>query len=45
VLHLLAIAREAGIELSIDDFDRISAKVPLLADLKPSGRFVATDMY
>src|SRR6187397_2861479 len=45
VLHLLAIAREAGIELSIDYFDRISAKVPLLADLKPSGRFVATDMY
>ena len=45
VLHLLAIAREAGVALSIDDFDRISAKVPLLADLKPSGRFVATDMY
>ena len=45
VLHLLAIAREAGVELHIDDFDRISAKVPLLADLKPSGRFVATDMY
>jgi dihydroxy-acid dehydratase len=45
VLHLLAIAREAGVELHIDDFDRISARVPLLADLKPSGRFVATDMY
>src|SRR5580765_4633346 len=45
VLHLLAIAREACVELNIDDFDRISAKVPLLADLKPSGRFVATDMY
>ena len=45
VLHLLAIAREAGVELNIGDFDRISAKVPLLADLKPSGRFVATDMY
>jgi dihydroxy-acid dehydratase len=45
VLHLLAIAREAGVELDIDDFDRISAKVPLLADLKPSGRFVAVDMY
>jgi dihydroxy-acid dehydratase len=45
VLHLLAIAREAGVDLSIDDFDRISARVPLLADLKPSGRFVATDMY
>ena len=45
VLHLLAIAREAGVDLDIDDFDRISARVPLLADLKPSGRFVATDMY
>jgi dihydroxy-acid dehydratase len=45
VLHLLAIAREAGVALEIDDFDRISARVPLLADLKPSGRFVATDMY
>src|SRR5436189_666283 len=44
-LRLLAIAREAGVDLNIDDFDRISAKVPLLADLKPSGRFVATDMY
>ena len=40
----LAIA-PSGLELNIDDFDRISAKVPLLADLKPSGRFVATDMY
>src|SRR5271167_3419704 len=45
VLHLLAIAREAGVELSIDDFDRVSARTPLLADLKPGGRFVATDMY
>jgi dihydroxy-acid dehydratase len=45
VLHLLAIAREAGVDLNIDDFDRISRNVPLLADLKPSGRFVATDMY
>jgi dihydroxy-acid dehydratase len=45
VLHLLAIAREAGVDLNIDDFDRISARVPLLADLKPSGRFVATDMH
>jgi dihydroxy-acid dehydratase len=45
VLHLLAIAKETGVELDIDDFDRISAKVPLLADLKPSGRFVATDMH
>ncbi len=45
VLHLLAIAQESGVALNIDDFDRISARVPLLADLKPSGRFVATDMY
>jgi dihydroxy-acid dehydratase len=45
VLHLLAIAREAGISLSIDDFDRINRKVPLLADLKPGGRFVASDLY
>jgi dihydroxy-acid dehydratase len=45
VLHLLAIAREAGIELDLDLFDRISARVPLLADLKPGGRFVATDLY
>ena len=45
VLHLLAIAQEAGVALEIDDFDRISARVPLLADLKPSGRFVATDLY
>ena len=45
VLHMLAVAREAGIELDIDDFDRISERTPLLADLKPSGRFVATDLY
>jgi dihydroxy-acid dehydratase len=45
VLHLTAIAHEAGVELSLADFDRISARVPLLADLKPSGRFVATDLY
>ncbi len=45
VLHLLAIAREAGVALSIDDFDAISSKTPLLADLKPWGRFVATDLY
>ena len=44
VLHLLAIAREAGVELGIDDFDLVSARVPLLADLKPGGRFVATDL-
>jgi len=45
VLHLLAIANEARIPLSIDDFDRISARVPIIADLKPAGRFVATDLY
>ena len=45
VLHLLAIAREAGIELNIDDFDHISARTPLIADLKPGGRFVANDLY
>jgi len=45
VLHLLAIANEAKISLSIDDFDRISSLVPILADLKPGGRFVATDLY
>ena len=45
VLHLLAIAREAGISLSIDDFDRVSSRTPILADLKPGGRFVATDLY
>ena len=45
VLHLLAIAREAGVALDIDDFDRISSKTPLLADLKPGGRFVAKDLY
>jgi dihydroxy-acid dehydratase len=45
VLHLLAIAREVGVPLEIDDFDRISQAVPLLADLKPGGRYVATDLY
>jgi len=45
VLHLLAIASEAKIPLTIDDFDRISGRVPILADLKPGGRFVATDLY
>ena len=45
VLHLLAIAHEMGIKLSIEDFDRISRRVPLLADLKPAGRFMATDLY
>jgi dihydroxy-acid dehydratase len=45
VLHLLAIAREAGVELEIDDFQTVSERTPLLADLKPSGRFVAADMH
>jgi dihydroxy-acid dehydratase len=45
VLHLIAIAREAGVTLRLEDFDRISARVPLLADLKPGGRFVAVDLH
>src|SRR5215467_3011695 len=45
VLHLLAIAREAGVDLTIDDFDQISERTPLIADLKPGGRFVANDLY
>jgi dihydroxy-acid dehydratase len=45
VLHLLAIAAEAGVELSIDDFDSISARTPIVADIKPGGRFVATDLF
>jgi dihydroxy-acid dehydratase len=45
VLHLLAIASEAKIPLSIDDFDRVSSRTPIIADLKPGGRFVATDLY
>jgi dihydroxy-acid dehydratase len=44
VLHLLAIAREAGVDLSLDDFSRIGARVPHLADLKPFGRYVMTDV-
>src|SRR5712691_9928574 len=44
VLHLLALSRESGVPLGIDDFDTISGRTPLLADLKPGGRFVATDM-
>ncbi len=44
VLHLLAVAREAGVDLSIDDFDRICAETPVLADLKPAGRFTAPDV-
>ena len=45
VLHLLALAREAEVELDIDDFDRIAAKTPTTCDLKPGGRFVAKDLY
>jgi dihydroxy-acid dehydratase len=45
VLHLLAVAREAGLRLTIDDFDKINRKIPLLADLKPGGRFMAADLY
>jgi dihydroxy-acid dehydratase len=44
VLHLLAMAREAGVQLAIDDFQSISARTPLLADLKPAGRFTAVDV-
>ncbi|MFQ5921250.1 MAG: dihydroxy-acid dehydratase [Anaerolineales bacterium] len=45
VLHLFAIANEVGVELEIEDFDRIITGTPLLADLKPGGQFVATDVY
>jgi dihydroxy-acid dehydratase len=45
VLHLLAIARELGIDLTIDDFDRIAERTPIVADIKPGGRFVATDLH
>ena len=45
VLHLLAIAKEAKVELTIDDFDSISSRTPLIADLKPGGRFVASDLH
>jgi dihydroxy-acid dehydratase len=45
VLHLLAVAQETGVRLTIDDFDKINRKVPLLADLKPGGRFMAADLY
>src|SRR5207244_10453196 len=45
VLHLLAIAREAGIPLELDDFDRVSTRTPIVVDIKPAGRFVATDLY
>ena len=45
VLHLIAIARETGVTLTLDDFDRISGRTPLIADLKPGGRFVAADLF
>jgi len=45
VLHLLAVASEAGLQFDIDDFDRISERTPLLCDLKPGGQYVATDLY
>jgi dihydroxy-acid dehydratase len=45
VLHLLAIARTMGVPLSIDDFETIRAKVPVICDLKPSGKYVATDLH
>jgi len=45
VLHLLAIARAAGVPLALDDFETIRARVPVLCDLKPSGRYVATDLH
>ncbi len=45
VLHLLAVAKEAGVKLDIDEFDRISRKTPLLADMKPWGNYTAPEMY
>ena len=45
VLHLLAIAHSAGVDLALDDFEAVRARVPVLCDLKPSGRFVATDLH
>src|SRR5437016_12506782 len=45
VLHLLAVAKEAGVKLSIDEFDRISRRTPLLADMKPWGNYTAPEMY
>jgi len=45
VLHLMALAKEAGVELSLEDFDRISSQTPTTCDLKPGGRFVAVDLY
>jgi dihydroxy-acid dehydratase len=45
VLHLLALAREVGVPLELDDFDRISARTPILADLKPAGRYMSVDLH
>ena len=45
VLHLLAVAHEMGVALTIDDFDVINQRIPLIADLKPGGRYVAADLY
>jgi dihydroxy-acid dehydratase len=45
VLHLLAIAKELGIDLELEDFDRIAERTPVIADIKPAGRFVATDVH
>jgi len=45
VLHLIAIARELGIDFTLDDFERVAARTPIVASLKPGGDFVATDMY
>jgi dihydroxy-acid dehydratase len=45
ILHLLAIAREAGVEFALDEFDAISRDTPVIADLKPGGRYMAPDMY
>jgi len=45
VLHLIAIARELGIDLTVEDFDAIAARTPVIADLKPGGKYFATDLY
>src|SRR5262249_21685097 len=45
VLHLLAIAHQLGVELTIAEFDRIAERTPIVADIKPGGRFVATDLH
>src|SRR5207237_7623001 len=45
VLHLIAMARAAEVELTIDDFQKVSARIPFLADLKPSGRYVQEDLH